>query len=95
MRTILEAVDRELPGMPVILGGDLNTNTFDGRDKDAISQVAASPELQRRCLEDVAAWEECLGAAEAMGYTLAPLRPEATRRKPLPGAVRWSCGWTG
>ena len=39
-RAQLEAVLREaeamFPGMPVVLGGDLNTNTFDGRDKDAI-----------------------------------------------------------
>ena len=95
LETVLQAAEKMFPGLPVILGGDLNTNTFDGRDKDAISQVAASPELQRRCLEDVAAWEECLGAAEAMGYTLAPLRPEATRRKPLPwgGALELRLDW--
>ncbi len=53
METILEAVERELPDMPVILGGDLNTNTFDGRDKEDIGDIAGSPELRRRCLEDV------------------------------------------
>ena len=77
-RAQLEAVLREaeamFPGMPVVLGGDLNTNTFDGRDKDAIQAVAGSAELQRRCLEDVAAWEECLPAAEAAGYRLLPER---------------------
>ena len=88
-RAQLEAVLREaeamFPGMPVVLGGDLNTNTFDGRDKDAIQAVAGSAELQRRCLEDVAAWEECLPAAEAAGYRLLPERAVPTRRKPLPG----------
>ena len=73
------------PGMPVALGGDLNTNTFDGRDKDAIQEIAGSPELQRRCLEDVAAWEGCLPAAEKMGYKAMPDQPVLTRRKPLPG----------
>ena len=73
------------PGMPVILGGDLNTNTFDGRDKDAIQAVAGSPELQRRCLEDVASWEGRLPAAERAGYRLLPDEAVATRRKPLPG----------
>ena len=93
--TVLRAAENLFPGLPVILGGDLNTNTFDGRDKDAISQVAASPELQRRCLEDVAAWEECLGAAEAMGYTLVPPEPKATRRKPLPwgGVLELRLDW--
>ena len=88
-RAQLEAVLREaeamFPGMPVVLGGDLNTNTFDGRDKDAIQAVAGSAELQRRCLEDVAAWEECLPAAEAAGYRLLPERAVPTRRKPVPG----------
>ena len=88
-RAQLEAVLREaeamFPGMPVVLGGDLNTNTFDGRDKDAIQAVAGSAELQRRCLEDVAAWEECLPAAEAAGYRLLPERAVPTRRRPLPG----------
>ena len=93
---VLAAAERMFPGMPVILGGDLNTNTFDGRDKDAIKAVAGSPELQRRCLEDVTAWEECLPAVEAAGYRLLPELPAATnrmtslpsaatRRKPLPG----------
>ena len=93
--TVLQAAEDLFPGLPVILGGDLNTNTFDGRDKDAINQIAASPELQRRCLEDVAAWEECLPAAQALGYTLVPLWPEATRRKPLPwgGALELRLDW--
>lgn len=93
---VLAAAERMFPGMPVVLGGDLNTNTFDGRDKDAIRAVAGSPALQRRCLEEVAEWEECLPAAEAAGYRLLPELPAATnrmtslpsaatRRKPLPG----------
>ena len=85
LEAVLAAAEKMFPGMPVILGGDLNTNTFDGRDKDAIQAVAGSPALQRRCLTDVAAWEGCLGAAEAAGYRLLPESPVATRRKPLPG----------
>ena len=68
-----------------MLGGDLNTNTFDGRDKDAIREIAGSPALQRRCLEDVAQYEAALTAAEAMGYRAVPETPILTRRKPLPG----------
>ena len=83
--TVLAAAEEMFPDMPVALGGDLNTNTFDGRDKDAIQEIAGSPELQRRCLEDVAAWEGCLPAAEKSGYTAMPDQPVLTRRKPLPG----------
>ena len=85
LEAVLTEAEAMFPGMPVILGGDLNTNTFDGRDKDAIQAVAGSGPLQRRCLEDVAAWEECLPAAEAAGYRLLPERAVPTRRKPLPG----------
>ncbi len=85
LQTILDAAEAMFPGMPVVLGGDLNTNTFDGSDKQAINAVAADPALQRRCLEDVAAWEGALGAAEVMGYRAVPETPILTRRKPLPG----------
>lgn len=85
LEVILREAEAMFPGMPVALGGDLNTNTFDGRDKDAIREVAGSPELQRRCLEDVAAWEGALPAAEAAGYRAVPEAPIPTRRKPLPG----------
>ena len=85
LETVLQAAERLLPGIPVVLGGDLNTNTFDGRDKDAIGEIAGSTALQRRCLEEVARYEAALPAAEAMGYRAVPEEPILTRRKPLPG----------
>lgn len=85
METVLKAVERELPDMPVILGGDLNTNTFDGRDKEDIGVIAGSPELRRRCLEDVFRFEALLPMAAAAGYQIVPGEPRLTRRKPLPG----------
>lgn len=84
MQTILEAVRRELPDMPVILGGDLNTNTFDGRSKEDIGDIAGSPEMRRRCLEDVFDYEPLLPLAAADGYQIVPEEPKLTRRKPLP-----------
>ena len=71
--------------MPLILGGDLNTNTFDGRDKEDIGDIAGSPELRRRCLEDVFQYEELLPMAAEAGYRIVPEEPCLTRRKPLPG----------
>ena len=84
MSAVLEAVDRELPGMPVILGGDLNTNTFDGRSKEDIGDIAASPDLRRRCLEGVFDFEPLLPMCAAAGYAIVPGEPRLTRRKPLP-----------
>ncbi|MBR3866725.1 MAG: endonuclease/exonuclease/phosphatase family protein [Butyricicoccus sp.] len=90
LEVILQAAEEMFPDdMPVFLGGDLNTNTFDGRDKDAIQEIAGSPALQRRCLEDVFDWEACLPLAEEYGYLALPDLEHAddpvTRRKPLPG----------
>lgn len=85
LEAVLEAAEAMFPNMPVILGGDLNTNTFDGRDTDAINEIAADPALQRRCLEDVAAWEGALPAAADRGYRIVPEKAVLTRRKPMPG----------
>ena len=84
MAVILEAVRRELPDMPLILGGDLNTNTFDGRAKEDIGDIAADPALRRRCLEEVADFEPLLPLCAAEGYQIVPREPRITRRKPLP-----------
>lgn len=84
MAAILEAVRRELPDMPLILGGDLNTNTFDGRAKEDIGAIAADPALRRRCLEDVGEFEPLLPMCAADDYEIVPKEPRLTRRKPLP-----------
>ncbi len=84
MQLILDTVERELTDMPLILGGDLNTNTFDGRDKEAIGDIAADAELRLRCLEDVGKYEALLPLAERYGYRIVPEEPCCTRRKPLP-----------
>lgn len=84
MAAILEAVKKELPDMPLLLGGDLNTNTFDGRAKEDIGIIAADPNLRRRCLEDVSDFEPLLPLCAADGYQIVPGEPRLTRRKPLP-----------
>ena len=72
------------PDTPVMIGGDLNTNTFDGRAKEDIGAIAADPALRRRCLEDVGSFEPLLPLCAADGYEIVPKEPRLTRRKPLP-----------
>ncbi|MBR2188393.1 MAG: hypothetical protein IJ860_03130 [Eubacterium sp.] len=85
MKTVLDAADEFFKEMPVILGGDLNTNTFDGRSVEDIGVIAADQTLRRQCLEDVFQNEPLLTDAEHRGYKCVPDRPVLTRRKPLPG----------
>ena len=84
MKAVRDAAGEMFPGMPVILGGDMNTNTFDGRSKEDIGEIAASPEARRRCLTDVFRYERLLPDAAADGYRIVPEEPAETRRKPLP-----------
>lgn len=90
MEVILRECEEMFCGMPVILGGDLNTNTFDGRNFKEFLEIASSEQLRRRCLEDVAEFEACLPLAEKYGYKAVSdfgqdsLEGTLTRRKPLP-----------
>ncbi len=78
---------RELPDMPLILGGDLNTNTFDGRAKEDIGAIAADPALRRRCLEDVGSFEPLLPLCAADGYEIVPKEPRLTAASPCPTVI--------
>lgn len=85
MRAIYEEALRLFDGMPVLLGGDLNTNAFDGRNKSEIQELAQSPELLQQRLDNLADHEPLLSAAASYGFEYAESAcPGATRRKPLP-----------
>jgi endonuclease/exonuclease/phosphatase family metal-dependent hydrolase len=92
MAAIFQEADRVFPNLPVLIGGDLNTNTFDGRCVPAIEFLSAHPQLlldQMRHLED---YEPCLKDAEELGYSWRSAAsknddaglPIGTRRKSLP-----------
>lgn len=86
MQAVLDECMRVFPGMPVILGGDLNTNTFDGRDKQEIGKLAECPALQQEQMARVDEFEPLLPLCERAGYAWrrASGGGEPTRRKPLP-----------
>ena len=84
MQAVLDEAERVFAGLPVIIGGDLNTNTFDGRDKKIIGKMADDPVFYRAHLDGMAVYEPLFEAAAAAGYRWQDAGP-MTRRKPLPG----------
>ena len=98
VKAILEEADRVFAGIPVLMGGDLNTNTFDGRSIPAIEFLSERPELLQDQMEHVEEYEPCLSDLLKRGYDWRGVssdreasaqgrtKPDTagTRRKPLP-----------
>lgn len=85
MMEIYKEAEHLFPGIPVLLGGDLNTNAFDGRSKEEIQHLAKNPELLRRRLEHLSDYEPLLPAGREWGFAYQKsVHTEGTRRKPLP-----------
>ena len=98
VRAILDEADRVFGDIPVLMGGDLNTNTFDGRSVPTIRFLSEHPELLKDQMEHVEEYEPCLQDLLERGYdwrecsldraALAAgerrLDITGTRRKPLP-----------
>jgi endonuclease/exonuclease/phosphatase family metal-dependent hydrolase len=97
-RCLLDAIDAHAPGRPVLIGGDLNSSTFDlatKRDERAVAAaLAAAP---RRLLEPEPfeplfvhaaargyAWREC----NLEGVATQRTRPDGTPRPPF-GKIDW------
>ena len=68
MKAVLQEVERVFPGIPVVLGGDLNTNTFDGRDKAVIRHLCDEPEELAAAIEMIDLYEPLLQDCTAAGY---------------------------
>lgn len=83
MQAVLDEADRVFPDIPVIVGGDLNTNTFDGRNVVEISRLADDPALLEARIAQIGRYEPLMAACAARGYT-AVSGDGMTRRKPLP-----------
>lgn len=84
MESVLRRASERFPAQPVVIGGDFNTNTFDGRDVPAFlamfeeQKAGAAP-------RDIALTEPVLPLAERFGYDYreANVIPALTRRKPM------------
>ena len=98
IRAILDEAEKVFPGIPVIMGGDLNTNTFDGRSVPAIQFLSEHVPLLQDQIEHVEEYEPCLQDYLKAGYDwreaswdraalrrgVKKLDTTGTRRKPLP-----------
>ncbi|MDO4491381.1 MAG: hypothetical protein Q4B85_09965 [Lachnospiraceae bacterium] len=74
------------PDTPVMIGGDLNTNTFDGNNVAEFTALFADPEKMQQQMNAVWEYEEVLPQAEREGFSYKEFSSvEGTRRKPMPG----------
>ena len=85
LQAVLDEVQRVFAGLPVILGGDLNTNTFDGRDKDYIRHLADHPAELADNIVKIDSSEPLLTACGDAGYAWRTASGDGrlTRRKPV------------
>ena len=74
------------PDTPVMIGGDLNTNTFDGNDIPGFTELFNDPERLAKHMAAVEKYERVLPQAEENGFSYRDFSStEGTRRKPMPG----------
>ena len=84
-KAILDEIERVFPkGCPIIMGGDFNTNTFDG---DSVAEFLPLYEAQKagEPMRDVAQYERTLPLVEEYGYDYRSFNLDkvTTRRKPM------------
>ena len=86
LQFLLEEAERCFSGLPVILGGDLNTCGFHGGDKETMSRLVGDESFAARHLSAPESLEPGLLLAAQRGFAAVPplQAPRAyTRRKPV------------
>lgn len=84
MKAVLDRAKELWPDIPVVIGGDCNTNTFDGNDKDAFTKYFNELENGAKA-RDVEDYEPLLNMCEEYGYNYKDFNGNhlITRRKPM------------
>ena len=87
MAVVYDEIRRSFaPDTPVMIGGDLNTNTFDGNDIPGFTALFNDPERLAKHMAAVEKYERVLPQAEENGFSYREFSSiEGTRRKPMPG----------
>lgn len=71
-----------------MIGGDLNTNTFDGNNIPEFTELFNNPEKLQQHMDAVEQYEAALPQAESHGFAYREFSSkEGTRRKPMPNGA--------
>jgi endonuclease/exonuclease/phosphatase family metal-dependent hydrolase len=86
MEVLLDELSAHYPSdMPVLMGGDINTNTVDGGDDGQMQYLSVHPDEQWRRIGQVPSWEPLMdyAASRGFGYEDCNTLAKPTRRKPM------------
>jgi endonuclease/exonuclease/phosphatase family metal-dependent hydrolase len=86
MEFLLDAVAAHYPeGMPVLMGGDMNTNTVDGNSGAQMQELSLDASGQWRRIGEIPSWEPLMDYAASRGFSYADcnIMEKPTRRKPM------------
>lgn len=86
-RFVLDHVETVFAGLPVLIGGDMNTNTVDGDAPDGMDLFIGNPALQNERMANIPDYEPLMACAQAYGYSYQDcnLMAKSTRRRHTPG----------
>lgn len=80
---VLTQADKIFGDLPILIGGDMNTNTVDGNAEDGMDVFRSNDAEQERRMADIEAFEPLMACAKEFGYTYndCNLMNKSTRRK--------------
>lgn len=87
LRFVLDHVEKTFPDMPILIGGDMNTNTVDGNAPDGMDELLNNEQEQWRRMGSIPDLEPLMACAARYGYSYTDcnLMRKTTRRKHMPG----------
>lgn len=97
MTFLLDEVERHFGDLPVLIGGDMNTNTISGNTPGSMEYLEEHPQEQLRRLGDIPNLEPLMDCAAQRGFSYSDcnLMNKVTRRKHMPSgaAVELNLDW--
>lgn len=87
MKVLLDEIEKRFKNMPVIIAGDMNTNTFDGSNASETKRMYELFKIETDRVKAPEKYEPLFKLAEGYGYDykMCNLPGKITRRKPIDG----------